>query len=266
MPGLSHSVEVIRDSYGVPQVYADTSADLFYAQGYVQAQDRFWEMDFRRHITAGRLARCSARTRSRPTRSSARSVGGGSLSRSWSCSTRAPGPRWTRTARASTPTCPRTPRARSAWSTSSWGCRTAATRSSRGRRWTRSPGSRRWPGTCAATWRTRGIARSITAARVGVTRTDQLYPGYPFDRHQPIVTQGAVVNGVFEPNAAVTEPVPAAARPAFTAALERVQASVSALPRCSAPAAASARTRGSCPAAGQRPASRSWPTTRTWRR
>ncbi len=56
VPGLQHSVEVVRDSYGVPQVYADTPDDLFYAQGYVQAQDRFWEMDFRRHITAGRLA------------------------------------------------------------------------------------------------------------------------------------------------------------------------------------------------------------------
>ncbi|MFM9653803.1 penicillin acylase family protein, partial [Streptomyces galilaeus] len=35
---------------------ADTAHDLFAAQGYVHAQDRFWEMDFRRHVTSGRLA------------------------------------------------------------------------------------------------------------------------------------------------------------------------------------------------------------------
>nr|WP_200942226.1 penicillin acylase family protein [Angustibacter sp. Root456] len=56
VPGLSASVEVRRDDQGVPQVYADNAADLFYAQGYVHAQDRFFEMDLRRHITAGRLS------------------------------------------------------------------------------------------------------------------------------------------------------------------------------------------------------------------
>ena len=42
--------------HGVPQLWADTAEDLFRAQGYVHAQDRFWEMDFRRHVTAGRLS------------------------------------------------------------------------------------------------------------------------------------------------------------------------------------------------------------------
>ena len=37
-------------------MYARTADDLFRAQGYLHAQDRFWEMDFRRHVTAGRLA------------------------------------------------------------------------------------------------------------------------------------------------------------------------------------------------------------------
>src|SRR5947207_6434208 len=54
--GLSAPVEVYRDSYAIPQVYASTADDLFRAQGYVHAQERFWEMDFRRHVTAGRLA------------------------------------------------------------------------------------------------------------------------------------------------------------------------------------------------------------------
>ena len=56
VPGLGADVEVVRDARGVPQVYADDAADLFYAQGYVHAQDRFYDMDVRRHVTAGRLA------------------------------------------------------------------------------------------------------------------------------------------------------------------------------------------------------------------
>jgi penicillin G amidase len=56
VPGLTSQVRVVRDQYGVPQIYADNSEDLFYAQGYVQAQDRFFQMDFRRHVTAGRLS------------------------------------------------------------------------------------------------------------------------------------------------------------------------------------------------------------------
>ncbi|NEE01132.1 penicillin acylase family protein [Phytoactinopolyspora halotolerans] len=56
LPRLADDVEVIRDEYGIPHIYADTPEDLFRAQGYVHAQDRFWEMDFRRHATAGRLS------------------------------------------------------------------------------------------------------------------------------------------------------------------------------------------------------------------
>jgi len=54
--GLSAPVEVRRDAWGIPQITADTAADLFMTQGYVHAQERFWEMDFRRHVTAGRLS------------------------------------------------------------------------------------------------------------------------------------------------------------------------------------------------------------------
>ncbi|NJP48154.1 penicillin acylase family protein [Actinacidiphila epipremni] len=56
LAGLSAPVDVKRDAYGIPQIYADTPDDLFRAQGYVQAQDRFYEMDVRRHLTAGRLS------------------------------------------------------------------------------------------------------------------------------------------------------------------------------------------------------------------
>ncbi|MFF1548622.1 penicillin acylase family protein [Streptomyces sp. NPDC058291] len=56
LAGLSGPVEVKRDGYGIPQIYADSDDDLFMAQGFVQAQDRFYEMDVRRHMTSGRLS------------------------------------------------------------------------------------------------------------------------------------------------------------------------------------------------------------------
>ena len=56
LSGLTSNVTVLRDGQGVPQIYADNAQDLFRAQGYVAAQDRFFEMDVRRHITAGRLS------------------------------------------------------------------------------------------------------------------------------------------------------------------------------------------------------------------
>ena len=54
--GLDQRSEVIRDSYGVPHIYAQTSHDLFYLQGYVTAQDRLFQMDLYRRAGAGRLA------------------------------------------------------------------------------------------------------------------------------------------------------------------------------------------------------------------
>jgi len=56
LPGLTGEVEVVRDDHGIPQLYADSLADLMAAQGYVHAQERFFEMDVRRHITSGRLS------------------------------------------------------------------------------------------------------------------------------------------------------------------------------------------------------------------
>ncbi len=49
-------MDVKRDGNGIPQIYASSDEDLFMAQGYVQAQDRFYEMDVRRHMTSGRLS------------------------------------------------------------------------------------------------------------------------------------------------------------------------------------------------------------------
>lgn len=56
LDGLSGPVTVQRDGNGIPQIYASSDEDLFMAQGFVQAQDRFYEMDVRRHMTSGRLS------------------------------------------------------------------------------------------------------------------------------------------------------------------------------------------------------------------
>ncbi len=56
LPGLDGTVDVYRDSFGVPHIYATTEHDLFMVQGYVQAQERFWQMDFWRHQAVGRLS------------------------------------------------------------------------------------------------------------------------------------------------------------------------------------------------------------------
>ncbi|MEV6169415.1 penicillin acylase family protein [Streptomyces sp. NPDC051954] len=56
LDGLTAPVDVKRDGNGIPQIYASSDEDLFMAQGYVQAQDRFYEMDVRRHMTSGRLS------------------------------------------------------------------------------------------------------------------------------------------------------------------------------------------------------------------
>jgi penicillin amidase len=54
--GLQADVEILRDRYGVPHIRAQGMHDLYFAQGYVTAQDRFWQMDFWRRIGAGRLS------------------------------------------------------------------------------------------------------------------------------------------------------------------------------------------------------------------
>lgn len=55
-PGLRAPVEVVRDRWGVAHIYAQNRHDLFFAQGYVQAQDRLWQMDMWRRINEGRLS------------------------------------------------------------------------------------------------------------------------------------------------------------------------------------------------------------------
>src|SRR5260221_711040 len=54
--GLEQPVRVVRDRWGVPHISARTEADLFFAQGFVQAQDRLFQMDLWRRSAQGRLA------------------------------------------------------------------------------------------------------------------------------------------------------------------------------------------------------------------
>lgn len=56
VPGLKDTVQVIRDRWGVPHIYAKNLDDLFFAQGFVHAQDRLWQMDMYRRTWAGELA------------------------------------------------------------------------------------------------------------------------------------------------------------------------------------------------------------------
>lgn len=56
LPGLKQEVQVLRDEWGVPHIYANDVDDLFFAQGYVVAQDRLWQMEIWRRTAAGRLA------------------------------------------------------------------------------------------------------------------------------------------------------------------------------------------------------------------
>ena len=54
--GLEAPVDIYRDNAGIPHIYASSEHDLFFAQGYVHAQDRFWQMDFWRHQGTGTLS------------------------------------------------------------------------------------------------------------------------------------------------------------------------------------------------------------------
>jgi penicillin amidase len=54
--GLNDTVDILRDHWGIPHIYAQSIHDLVFAQGYVHAQDRLWQMEFQRRVSSGRLA------------------------------------------------------------------------------------------------------------------------------------------------------------------------------------------------------------------
>ena len=56
LPGLKQPVEILRDKWGVPHIYAQSSEDLFFAQGYMAGRDRMFQLDLWRRAGVGRLS------------------------------------------------------------------------------------------------------------------------------------------------------------------------------------------------------------------
>lgn len=203
--GLSKSVEVKRDGYGIPQIYADTDSDLFRAQGFVQAQDRFWEMDVRRHMTAGRLSEMFGSGQVE-TDSFLRTLG------------------WRRIAQKEYDTVLSEDtkknlqayadgvnaylQGRDGKDISVEYAALGLTNDYKPVKWT-PVDSVAW--LKAMAWDLRGnmqdeIDRSLMTSRLDAKQIKDLYPAYPYDKHKPIVDQGAVssVTGKFDPAASET--------------------------------------------------------------
>ena len=56
LEGIKGDIEIIRDEWGIPHIYADDLHDLLFAQGFVHAQDRLWQMEVNRRASRGLLS------------------------------------------------------------------------------------------------------------------------------------------------------------------------------------------------------------------
>jgi penicillin G amidase len=54
--GLESEASIVRDAHGVPHIFGKTANDIYFAEGYAQAQDRFFQMDLTRRLMQGRLS------------------------------------------------------------------------------------------------------------------------------------------------------------------------------------------------------------------
>ncbi|MEV0421816.1 penicillin acylase family protein [Streptosporangium canum] len=196
--GLTGKVTVYRDKTGIPHIYADSSDDLFLAQGYVHAQDRFFEMDFRRHVTAGRLSEM---------------FGAATLVEDKVIRTMG----WRRVAEAELPMLTEQTRhyldayakGVNSWMDQNQGFTAKSLEYAilkltnfgyEPEPWT-PVDSLSW--LKAMAWDLRSnmsdeIGRALAASMLPRGRVEQLWPGYPFDTHQPIVTQGSVTRRGFD--------------------------------------------------------------------
>ena len=201
LPGLSREVEVLRDGHGVAQIYADTPEDLFEAQGFVHAQDRFYEMDVRRHITAGRLAELFGPSQVE-TDAYVRTLG------------------WRRTAEQELALLSSSTRryldAYASGVNAYLSGRATGDLSLeyrllglQGLRYTPEP----WNAVDSISWlkamawdlgsnREQETEQALLTYQLGAKRAASLWPSYPVDGFDPIVTRGAVVKGGFDPAAA----------------------------------------------------------------
>jgi penicillin amidase len=214
LSGLSAPVTVYRDDYGIPQIYAETVEDLFRAQGYVHAQDRFWEMDFRRHVTAGRLSEL---------------FGDGQLNTDIFLRTMG----WRRVAETEWELLEPTTRTYleayaegvNAWIEATGGAAGTSGKSLHYRvLGLQNPGYEVEPWhpvdtlawLKAMAWDLRGnmeneIERAaLLAAGLSVEQIEQLFPPYPYDQHTPIVGGGEVHDGEFVPDTGEVLPQPPA--------------------------------------------------------
>ena len=209
LPGLKGSVDVHRDKAGIPHIYADTADDLFMAQGFVHAQDRFWEMDFRRHVTSGRLSEL---------------FGEATLDNDKAIRTMG----WRDVAERELPElADRTKDYLVAYAkgVNSWlsANPNASDRSLEYSVLQVQNGARKpepWTALDSVSWLKAmawdlrsnlddEIDRALALTKLPAERVEQLYPGYPYDKHAPIVTQGTLDGGRFDQR---TEPRRAAPR------------------------------------------------------
>lgn len=200
--GLSANVDVKRDSYGIPQIYADSDTDLFRAQGFVQAQDRFWEMDVRRHMTAGRLSEMFGSGQV-DTDAFLRTLGWRKVAQEeydtvLSADTK-------KNLQAYADGVNAYLKGRDGKDVSVEYAALGLTNDYKPTKWT-PVDSVAW--LKAMAWDLRGnmqeeIDRSLMTSRLSKEQIEELYPAYPYDKHRPIVDQGAIssVTGAFDPAA-----------------------------------------------------------------
>ncbi|MEV7088517.1 penicillin acylase family protein [Streptomyces sp. NPDC093085] len=205
LKGLSGPVDVRRDSYGVPQIYANSDADLFRAQGYVQAQDRFWEMDVRRHMTAGRLSEMFGKGQVK-TDSLLRTLDWrGVAQREYDTKL---SPETKKNLQAYAEGVNEYLKGRDAADISVEYAALNLTNDYRPEKW--SPvDSVAW--LKAMAWDLRGnmqdeIDRSLLTSRLSEKQIKDLYPEYPYDRNKPIVSEGGIdpATGAYDPAAQPT--------------------------------------------------------------
>lgn len=55
-PAVQHNISVSFDSLAIPHIFADNDLDLYFAQGYITARHRLWQMEFLTHAAAGRVS------------------------------------------------------------------------------------------------------------------------------------------------------------------------------------------------------------------
>ena len=54
--GIQEDVEILWDKWGIPHIYAKSINDAYFAQGYIHASHRLWQMEFFRRIASGELS------------------------------------------------------------------------------------------------------------------------------------------------------------------------------------------------------------------